>query len=287
MFDNLSVAQTARFLDDVLFAMTVYRLPVNNCEAWTSLEGALSTIGLKANLFIYDNGPAAQDPPDSLCLTSHYQHDATNPGISVAYNSAFQIAEQIGKKWLLFLDQDTRINAKAIAAYATAVNTHPSQSLFAPVVMDSRGVLSPFRFKRGVGFRVGGFSSRYLSLHEFRAINAGLLVSSDLFRRAGGYEDSIALDFSDIAFLEKVKPICSAMCRVDAILEQEFSGTATSNRSSVLDRFKKYNQGAFHFVRCFHYPAAIRWRAFLRATKLALRWRSMEFLRVHFKTWNE
>lgn len=287
VFDNLLVAQTAEFLDEVLFAMTVYRLQVSECKAWTCLERALSPHGLRAELFIYDNSPVAQVPPHTIHLKTHYQHDSSNPGISAAYNAAFRTAMNTRKKWLLFLDQDTQLDANAIIQYVEAVNANPSHSLFAPMVMDSRGALSPFQFKNGKGIRVNRFSSAFLPLHEFRAINSGLLVTCELFSKAGGYEESIALDFSDIAFLEKVKPICDSICLVKANLRQEFSGSAALDRSAALERFKKYNEGARQFARRFGGLAEIRRSALLRAVRLTLQWWRTEFLSIHFKTWNE
>ncbi len=285
VFDNLIVGQTTKFLDEVLFAVTIYRLRVIDSKAWISLENALAPFGQIALLFVYDNSPIAQELPRSPLLTPQYEHDANNPGISAAFNAAYRFAKGRGKRWLLLLDQDTLVNALAIAQYAAAVKAYPSHSLFAPIVVDSKGMLSPFRFRYGRGFRVSRLATAFLPLQEFRAINAGLLVSSDLFRRTGGYEEAIVLDFSDIAFLEKVKPICDSLGLVDAIIEQDFSGSNASNCSADLERFKRYSEGALQFSRCFGHPLEIRWGTFLRAMKLTFQWRSLEFLRIHFKAW--
>ncbi len=280
-----AAGRVKQFLDEVLFVVVAYKQSLICCRSWTSLEACLSREGLHAELYIYDNSPEPQAVQHSLHISSHYHHDATNPGVSAAFNAACRFATRREKKWILLLDQDTRLGGEAISHYAAAVDAHPSHPLFAPLVVDTIGIISPFRFRNGRGMRVSGMHSGFLPLKTFRAVNAGLLISCELFGRVGGYEQEIALDFSDIAFLEKVQPLCLSLCLVDTTLEQDFSGTSLDDLQATVERFRKYCEGAHTFANRFS-RRGIRRTSFLRAVKLSLRWKELEFMRIHFKAWN-
>jgi len=274
------------FLDQVVFTITVYRMPAEQTPAWRSLSSALAQGNQKTDVVIYDNSPNVAKIPDAEAMNVHYHHNPLNPGVSAAYNYAHRHAVSTGKPWLLLLDQDAQLPPDFVRHYVDAINANPDLFIFCPVVVDNHGAFSPFRFARGGGQRVRSFSTSRLPLETFRAVNSGLLIGCDVLSKAGGYDESIELDFSDIAFLEKVRHFHPVIGLVHTTLRQQLSSSSPSTMKEKLDRFYKYNQGAVRFGRRSGQELTLRLRSLARALKLSLVHRNLEFVAIHFKIWN-
>ena len=274
-----------KFLDQVLFVIVVYRVQVDHTDAWTSLSLDLSAIGHNATVLIYDNGPHPQKIPASAVLDVHYHHDRTNAGVSAAYNHGHRLANKMKMSWMLLLDQDTRLPQGAIVKYSEATAAQPSQPVFAPVVLDQHGIVSPFEFRGARGVRISA-PGETLPLRKYRAINSGLLVSLSLFEEVGGYDESIPLDFSDIAFLEKVSKVHDILSIIAVKMQHHLSGAEPRSTQESLERFEKKCQGASAMQRKLGNTRAFWLRSLLRAIKFSLLHLNFRFLAIQFQTWS-
>jgi len=265
--------------------MVVYRVQIDRTDAWISLSSELSTLGRKATVLIYDNGPVPQEIPPSGVLDIHYNSNPTNAGVSAAYNHGSHLAIKMGMNWMFLLDQDTKLPPGALMKYSAATAEHPTQLVFAPVVWDQRGIVSPFKFRGATGVRISS-PGEVLTLKKYRAINSGLLVSTALFEEVGGYDESIPLDFSDIAFLEKVSKVNDPLSIVGVKLQHHLSDAQPMSAQESLERFEKYCQGARMMQRRLGNAHAFWLRCFLRAIKLSLLHFDFRFLAVQLQTWS-
>jgi GT2 family glycosyltransferase len=190
-----------------------------------------------------------------------------------------------GKRWLLLLDQDTRLPIGFLQAYADAVSRYPEGQLFAPAVEDSVGLLSPFRFVRGSGVRPKGISQRQFELGPYMAVNSGLLIRLDLFHAIGGYDESIPLDFSDMAFLQRAMKITRHLHRADVSLTTHLSEVGSQTSQADSERFHFYCLGARRYSQRTGETFWLFVRSAFRAIRFTIRHHDSIFLQVFFRTW--
>ena len=183
-----------RFLEDLLIVVVLFKTKPEDSVTYSCLDLAFRSASVIPEILLYDNSPA---PANIKGKNITYIHDPCNKGVGHAYNNAAIHARGRQKNWMLLLDQDTRVDAALFDHMETAIRTHPSSVAFVPGIRDKIGLLSPFRFSGGRGRRIvapGGV----LPLKTHRFINSGLLINCSAFTRAGGYDERIPLDFSQV-----------------------------------------------------------------------------------------
>ena len=187
-----------RDFNRVLIVLVVYRQYLPESEAfqsvlrWCELADGIS-------VFAYDNSPQPQPCPYQFVT---YVHDATNPGVSQAYNHAAKFALENKKDFLLLMDQDTRFESACLAAYASVLD---EKKIAVPLLRDGRGIVSPFLFRWGRGVRVKSVQHGPHSFSALRVVNSGMLVPLEIFQAVGGYDERFPLDLSDIVFTDKLR----------------------------------------------------------------------------------
>ena len=273
------------FLERVLVVIVVYRRALENSPTWNSLSVELTRLQSNMSIFVYDNSPGPQSIPLCDFIDGYYHHDSSNAGVSTAYNHGNQMAVQLKKEWLLLLDQDTQLTRGALVQYYEAFEANPSNILFAPILVDHSGILSPFRYRRGGGTRIGAMPETNMPIRKYRVINSGILVKCSAFNEVGGYEASLPLDFSDISFLEKLRAVTKNIIVVRTSCRHEFSGSSKMNMVESRDRFTAYVRGAYSFSKLAGNPFWLLIRTLGRASKLTVRYRSIAFLVIHYRTW--
>ena len=273
------------FLDQILFVIVVYQKEPRNCVALQSLIASLAPGALQCHISIYDNSPSSRtfvSQPHHL-MVHHYPQ---NNGLSKCYNDAFLEATSLKKHWLFFLDQDTELPPEFFNAYYLATRLFPNEVLFAPVVKDSRGILSPVRFVRGRGKRTMMEEYGLTPFDKLRPINTGMMTRLEAFKQANGFEESIKLDFSDFAFTEKMKKIHENFVVVDLVLRQDFFDN-TASKSDAFQRFKFFHEGALEMGRIFGPSWIYYYRALTRALYLSIRFKSFIFINFFVKSKNK
>jgi GT2 family glycosyltransferase len=210
-----------------------------------------------------------------------YRHDSTNSGVSKAYNEALKIAVERNKAWMLLLDQDTNIEEGLFTNFNSAIARYPDVVAFVPAMKDEEGSLSPFRFASGRGQRIA-VDREVFRLDKFRFINSGLLIRCAAFARAGGYDENIPLDFSDIAFGEKLQRVADHFVVVPISLKHSFSGSKNHRMDieGAVTRFKFFCKGAINMGRTVGPFYVYVNRAFLRGCRLTYEYKSLRFIKI-------
>lgn len=264
------------FLKNICFVIVLYQRKPEESPAFRVLRELNETVRL--NLFIYDNSPVGSDTSASFII---YQHDPGNSGVSKAYNEACRFAAEKKLRWLMLLDQDTTFDVSFFETLFVSVTAHPSEVVFVPKLYDKTGMISPFRWRSGRGIRIKDTNHR-LRFNSYRFVNSGSLIRRDAFEKAGGYLESIPLDFSDIAFQERIRKTAEHFVVADIKLEHDFSGSARSSASKALTRFRFFCVGAVEMVKTFG-----RWEilasVLLRSLHLTIRYREMNFFKEGVK----
>jgi GT2 family glycosyltransferase len=240
---------------------------------------ALKNAPVTPEILLYDNSPF---PAHIEGHNITYVHDPSNKGVSHAYNNAAIHARKRNKSWLLLLDQDTRVEPSLFDHMVTARQAFPLSVAFAPLVRDSDGLLSPYRFSGGRGRRIIS-PERVLKLKTHRFINSGLFINCSAFARVGGYDERIPLDFSDISFGNRLEKITDHFVVLDVSLHHSFSNAEHTAIDDALTRFHHFCTGAMVLGRTSGSSYLSYFNILLRASRLTLRHRDHRFLSHFFQ----
>lgn len=226
-----------RGLDDIFPVIVVYRCRCADARSYRTL---VRPAGFAA-FMVYDNSPASFPAgADGLPEGAVYVRDEGNGGLSKAYNIAAAYAREHGYARLLLLDQDTAFAPAAPAVYAAADRAMP---LWAPSVRTADGRAFSPGDVRGWRIRAVSLPAGRYSLHHYYPVNSGMCVSLDAFRRAGGYNEAVRLDFADYQFLQRLRRVDSRFLLLPTEAEQDFSGDE-HDAGKQLSRFRLYLDSA-------------------------------------------
>ena len=267
--------ELSAFAQQILFVIVLYKRKPERSPAFNAL---LKLSGV--TIFVYDNSPASSLINDSRII---YRHAPENPGVSKAYNEGSRFALGSNKKWMILFDQDTACDLKFIQKLQEATLRHAESPAFVPYLKDLKGIVSPFGWSMGKGTRINDTAEK-LPLDKFRFANSGLLIRLDAFHAAGGYDESIPLDFSDIAFGEKLRKITDHFIVVNTTLPHSFSGSSPLQGNEVAERFHYFCKGALGMGRAFGNFNLYTIRAFMRAVHLMLIYRKSDFIKIFFQS---
>ncbi len=231
---------------------------------------------------IYENSP---DPLNQRyeSETIYYYHDAANGGVSAAYNYGASLAERLGDiDALLLMDEDTQFQSDFLQVMLSALETHPDIDLFVPQVLYSGNQpFSPIhrglRRKRGAMLAEGRYS-----LKQYLPVNSGACVRLNAFRRAGGYNANIRLDFADFDFFSRLAEVSESFYLVNSQARQSFSNEETQ-QDRLLRRFQFYLEGARAARRNRLISRMVVVESLRHTLALTVRTRSLCFLVGYFK----
>ncbi len=270
-------------LADILVIIVIYNIEFVKSSTYLSLEECLDGFDERLDLLIYDNSPCAfQDVVHSQFFNVMYQHDASNPGVSKAYNIGGALSHVLDKKYLIFFDQDSVVESDYLRSVIKTIELNPKDELFSPFVMQKQTnvLISPSLYKNFRGRLISLKSDlKYLKLEGVSMINSGMTISLSLFDRAGGFDESIKLDFSDHDFVFRVSKCVYRIVMIPVTLYHSLSSFETPCLESDLYRYKMYLNGGRIFSRKIDKYFIFLCVSFGRCLLLTVKTRSMVFLK--------
>ncbi len=114
-----------------------------------------------------------------------------------------------------------------------------------------------------------------------------MLINCDAFEKAGGYEDSLRLDFSDIAFLRKFQNVDKKLMIVNTELQHNLSGANQIGYKKTLERFEFYCEATQSMGGITGHKIIFWFRSFLRALHFTCFYGHVSFLKTHHQTWSK
>lgn len=216
----------------ILFVIVLYKCVIDKSKTYLSLLKDTNEY-----IYLYDNSPIASPPQNIKNLT--YIHDASNGGLSIAYNKAAVFAKENHFNWMCILDQDTTFSHNAINYYKSAIEKYSQIKLFVPIHKISDGrYISPTKYFFKGSYPSKSIKTGILTLREAAPINSGMMINIEAFFTVGGYDDEVILDFSDIRFIEKFKKKYKQFYAIKEIVcLQDFSIEET-NVTKLMNRYK-------------------------------------------------
>lgn len=235
----------------------------------------------KIDIYIHDNSPEAQDFIFSDAFT--YHHNTDNSGVSHAYNCGFGIAQNKRKNCVLLLDQDTTFKIDNLIEYENAYREYLDDFIYAPNICDSKKnkLYSPARLERYVGHTQPyshTSSAKLFLLKELSVINSGLMIPVPIFKKIGGFNEKIKLDFSDVYFIEKYKDINQYLVLLPIELIHSLSGDEGFDKERELHRFKFFCNGARELARSLQDNTV--YTTVRRMARLIIKYRTLEPLKI-------
>lgn len=227
----------------ILFVIVLYKCKLEECHTYQTL---LKDIESSEDLFVYDNSPMAQNTDIKV---GQYIHDTNNSGLSVAYNRAAEYAKENGYTWLLLLDQDTTFPKGALREYKKAILEHPEVHMIAPKHKISTGLyISPTKYKNFISEEQSEVLDGMVSFDDACPINSGIMVDTESFFKAAGYDESVYLDFSDISFIRRFKKIVPEYYVLPNVLCLQNYSVNDIDINKVKMRFKIWLDCASHLT---------------------------------------
>lgn len=223
---------------DILFVVVLYNQSFKDTNVYKSLLNCISA----HNIFIWDNSVSSKLNSRLDLYGFQYVYSLQNKGVSFPYNMAFEYASQKGFQWMVLLDQDTIFADTFLEKLKFAMHQHPEIKIFCPLHQLTNGLyLSPvkffMRFTRLSNKRISGI----INISEYAIINSGLVVSVELFKKVGGYNEKVFLDYSDFQFLKRCAQVDSKAFCIDSVCIQDFSNNC-KEKEKLLSRFSLFCQ---------------------------------------------
>lgn len=188
--------------DCILCIVVLYRIKPDESETLLTLDESCREINVSIPVFLYDNSPAPAFHRDLLeskfgSLKIEYRHDPGNPGLARAYNTGLARAIELGKQWLLILDQDSQVSNDFVEKTIASILSHPEIALHLPFVYSKGRVISPVRLFVGRSLGPAGLHPGINPSTSFFAVNSGTLVGVRYLQGLGGYDEAFSLYFTD------------------------------------------------------------------------------------------
>lgn len=240
--------------------VVVYNKPLSQSNTIHSLSGAQGI-----EVYIADNSTADYGNREFASARGyHYFNMGGNAGLSRAYNRVISALEKDDGLICLF-DDDTIVDKAYFDVLRKDANIYKHIDIFAPVVKDKKGILSPCVFNGIRGKRVKRLEN--MPRRGVSAINSGLAIRLRVFRDYK-YDEGLFLDYVDHAFLRDVAGGDGSRIHIlNASLQQSFSGSESASKEDVIERYRTFKKDLLYFCRKYG-VSIVRCRLFLLARRV-------------------
>jgi rhamnosyltransferase len=276
---------TKDFLEETLVILVIYRCVPEKSTTWSSLVREAARVEATIHVFVYDNSPEPQHFSPSPFIRMEYKHNPDNPGVSKAYNEGCAVARGKAKKWLLLLDQDTSFPTGWLAAYFHNTVEEPLSLIRAPILSSGSFIISPFLYWLTKGVPSRRVEPGVYSLHRYFAVNSGLLIDRNVFESVGGYDEAIPLDFSDFAFMNKLKKDKYRLNVIELQGQHRLSSISKMDESNAKQRFNQYCLGSKQLTAYTRQSILHFFLGGARAIRLGIQYRSLNFVAILIQSW--
>lgn len=262
-------------LDKLLVVIVLYKERLEDALPFKAVKNA------NVNCFVYDNSPFSDTELEDYSFVK-YVHDPSNPGVSMAYNKGAEFARAEGKEWLLLFDQDTRLPEGFFMKLLLQMKG-ASSGLYAMKLFKENTLISPCGYKYKRGFSLKNINEGRNSLKNISFLNSGLLISRELFDKAGGYDESVPLYFSDFIFINRLRTVTNSYTLLSIDLFHSLSSNDMSNLVLFKGRYSLYLKGIKESIKSerkgsFYYYIS----SLLRAVKLTINLKDAYYLKDYW-----
>lgn len=233
--------------------VVVYNKSLTECAVFASLSGIKDV-----DVFVADNSTRDMGN-ERLALEAGYKYIGMggNKGLSRAYNRVIDGIEKNGDLICLF-DDDTMIGQDYFETLKAECKRFADIDLFAPVVTDAAGMLSPCEFKGVRARRVNRITQ--IPQNNISVINSGLAIRTKIFAHYR-YDENQFLDYVDHAFIRDIIAHDKSKIRImDVTIQQQFSASQKQSRQDAMRRYGIFKKDVRYFGNKY---GAAKWKILL------------------------
>ncbi len=265
-------------ISNSLIVVVIYEINLDDSLTLQSLIRIQTLTPDFPNILVYDNSFENKYNEKYSENITYYRHDSTNTGVGGAYNYAAKLANSINKAWLILFDQDTKINDDYLKELQSSFNTFPNEKLFCPNVCANNKIISPSFYFAYRAFSFNEPKSGILKSLNFTLINSGLVIKLSELEKVGGYDNELALDYSDHYFFWKYKKRNRNFVAINCVNLHNLSSNSDYAFEAVYRRFKMYCNSTFIYSQKVHSRLPLLW-LFFRTLKLTIKFSTIEFFK--------
>ncbi len=220
----------------ITVVIVLYEKAARASEAFSSLRSILDDRprwGKQFEILLYDNSPMPPADTDDW-LDAKYVHDASNGGLSAAYNHALRLAKTNASEWLLLLDQDTTLTdeyVQALLAAADAEQSHLDIGAIVPLLELDKTIYSPeenffyhlrHQFPEMRYYRASP-DMQGLQTRPLNAYNSGALMRVSALEAIDGFPADFRVDYLDHAVFHRFHRAGYSLYVLNVKLQQKLS----------------------------------------------------------------
>lgn len=251
--------------EKLLIILVIYNKDINSIDLLKNQD---------YDFFVYDNSRESQVNNFKV----KYVHNSSNIGVSAAYNAGIKYARELGKRYILLLDQDTNFKLTILYEYQKMIEKYGDGYIYSPILYGDKRIYSPYNIEkyRGTSIKDSDFEySEIYSLKKQSIINSGMLIPLKVIDAVGFFNPDIKLDFSDTYYMTRYKEVNRNIILINTRVKHELSADEEKDCSRELNRFKFYCNGAKALKESLKLGNEIILQAFYRAIKLVVRHRKL------------
>jgi GT2 family glycosyltransferase len=209
----------------------------------------------------------------------HYEAHPDNPGLSHAYLSASDKGIALGCTWMLMVDQDTHFPADWWDVYSRSVNEEPT-GLLVPQLYSAGMCISPAVHGMGISRPNPRPIAGEINLYRYMPVNSGMMIRIADYKRCGGHLPWVRLDFSDTAFIYRLRATGTRAMVVPVVCKHGLSGLEPGSYAVRLKRFGQYCRDARAWAKTEGPVVHLTFLATARALRLSFRYLRFGFMSV-------
>lgn len=209
----------------------------------------------------------------------HYEAHADNPGLSRAYLSAATKAHEWGCTWMLLADQDTHFPSDWWDGYSHAIEVGKF-GLAVPQLFSSGLCISPAVHRLGLSRPNPRPMVGEINLYRLMPVNSGMLIRVSDYQQCGGHIPEVRLDFSDTAFIYRMRSNGVRATVVPVVCGHGLSGLEPGSYEVRLKRYRQFCGDARAWSRSEGPAMLLTLIVFARALRLSVRYMRFGFMRV-------
>ncbi len=239
--------------------VVVYNKPLSQSQTIHSISGVEGI-----EVYIADNSTSDYGNKEFASAQGHHYFDmGGNAGLSRAYNHVISTLDKDDGVICLF-DDDTTVDKSYFSELKSDAKIYKDIDIFAPIVKDKKGILSPCMFNGIRGKRVKRLES--MPRYGVSVVNSGLAVRLRVFRDYK-YDEGLFLDYVDHAFIRDLTGSDGSKIHIlNASLQQNFSGSESAGKEDLINRYSTFKKDLLYFcgkygvstVRCWIFLLARR-----------------------------
>lgn len=208
-----------------------------------------------------------------------YEAHPENPGLSAAYRAAAEKAMEWRCTWMLLADQDTHFPLDWWDCYTRSVHADPI-GLLVPQMYSSELCISPAVHRMGISRPNPRPVLGEIDLNRYMPVNSGMMIRLSAYNQCGGHLPQVRLDFSDTAFIYRLRSAGIRASVVPVTCSHGLSGLEPESYVVRLQRYRQFCRDARAWVETEGPVVTLTFLVVGRALRLSFRYLRFGFMRV-------